>query len=121
MTPDMGLRPPVVRGRAFYLERLMMPPGMTLQANVVAHTDGPSTIPVLGQGEWTDLAGPPYEFEVELDQGSVDALDPAATVTLTAELSAADGEPWFRTPEPVAVEIDGEPVEFRLVRVTSSD
>jgi hypothetical protein len=44
-------------------------------------------------------------------------LDPTATVTLTAELSDADGEPWFHTSEPVPVEIDGEPVEVRLVRV----
>jgi uncharacterized lipoprotein YbaY len=119
MTADMGLRPPLVRGRAFYLERLMMPPGATLHVNVVAQMDGPSTMPVLGQGDWTDLPGPPYEFEVELDQGAVDAFDPATTVTLTAELSDADGEPWFRTSEPVPVEIDGEPVEFRLVRVPS--
>jgi uncharacterized lipoprotein YbaY len=114
----MGLRPSLVRGRAFYLERIMMPPGTTLHVNAVAQVDGPSTMPVLGQGEWTDLPGPPYEFEVELDQGAVDALDPAATVTLTAELSDADGELWFRTSEPVPVEIDGEPVEFRLVRVS---
>jgi hypothetical protein len=71
------------------------------------------------RGDRTDLPGPPYEFEVELDQGAVDALDPAATVTLTAELSDADGEPWFRTSEPTPVEIDREPVEFRLVRVPS--
>jgi uncharacterized lipoprotein YbaY len=114
----MGLRPPLVRGRAHYLERLMMPPGTTLHVNV-AQMGGPSTMPVLGEGDWTDLPGPPYEFEVELDQGAVDALDPAATVTLTAELSDADGEPWFRTSEPTPVEIDREPVEFRLVRVPS--
>jgi hypothetical protein len=116
----MGLRPPLVRGRAFSLERLMMPPGTTSHVNVVAHMDGPSTTPGLGQGGWTDLPGPPYEFEVELDQGAVDALDPAATVTLTAELRDADGEPWFRSSEPAPVEIEGEPVEFRLVRVPSA-
>ena len=118
MTADMGLRPSVVRGRAFYLERMMIPPGATLQVNAVAKVAGPSTMPVLGQGEWTDLPGPPYEFEVELDQGAVDALEPAATVTLTAQLNDADGEPWFRTSEPVPVEINSEPVEFRLVRVS---
>jgi uncharacterized lipoprotein YbaY len=115
----MGLQPSLVRGRAFYLERIVMPPGATLHVNAVAQVAGPSTMPVLGQGEWTDLPGPPYEFEIELDQGAVDALDPAATVTLTAELSDAYGEPWFRTSEPVPVEIDSEPVEFRLVRVSS--
>ena len=119
MTADMGLQPSLVRGRAFYLERIMMPPGATLHVNAVAQVAGPSTMPVLGQGEWTDLPGPPYEFEIELDQGAVDALDPAATVTLTAELSDAYGEPSFRTSEPVPVEIDSEPVEFRLVRVSS--
>jgi hypothetical protein len=51
MTADMGLRPPLVRGRAFYLERLMIPPGATLHVNVVAQMDGPSTMPVLGQGD----------------------------------------------------------------------
>jgi len=115
----MGLQPSLVRGRAFYLERIMMPPGATLHVNAVAQVAGPSTMPVLGQGEWTDLPGPPYEFEIELDQGAVDALDPAATVTLTAELSDAYGQAWFRTSEPVPVEIDSEPVEFRLVRVSS--
>ena len=116
---DMGQRPPLVRGRAFYLERLMMPPGTTLHVNVVGQMDVPSTMPVLGQGDWTDLPGPPYEFELELDQGAVDALDPAATVTLTAELSDAEGELRFRTSEPAPVEIGGEPVEFRLVLVPS--
>jgi uncharacterized lipoprotein YbaY len=120
MTADIGPRSPLVRGHAFYLEPLMMPPGTTLHVNVVGRMDGPPTMPVLGQGDWTDLPGPPYEFEVELDQGAVDALDPAATVVLTAELSDVDGEPWFRTSEPAPVEIDGDPVEFRLVQVPSS-
>lgn len=120
MTADLGLGPPLVRGRAFYLERLMLPPSTTLHANVVAQVDGPSTMPVLGQGEWTDPPGPPYEFEVELDRGAVDALDPAATVILTAELQDANGETWFCTAGPVPVVIDADPVEFRLVRVAPS-
>jgi uncharacterized lipoprotein YbaY len=119
MTANMGLRPALVRGRAFYLERIMMPPGATLHVNAVAQMAAPSAMPVLGQGEWSDLPGPPYEFEIELDQGAVDGLDAAATVTLTADLRDADGEPWFRTSEPVPVEINGEPVEFRLARVSS--
>ena len=120
MTADLGLRPPLVRGRAFCLERMMMPPGSTRHVTVVAQANRPSTMPVVGEGDWTDPAGPPYEIEVELDPAAVDVLDPAATVTMTAELNDADGEAWFRTTDPVLVVIDGDPVEFRLVRVSPS-
>jgi hypothetical protein len=71
---------PRVHGRAFYLERIRMPPGTVHTARV--HADDAERTE-LGVAAFVDAAGPPYEFDVSLDAAAVQAAPPGAGALLS--------------------------------------
>jgi uncharacterized lipoprotein YbaY len=103
-----------IRGRAFYLERMSMAPGATLEVQLIADRSDAIRTATIADMSFADLKGPPFEFALP--------FDPARTETdmhysLRAMLRNAQGQLEFVTATRVPV-IPGSAsvVEFRLVR-----
>ena len=102
--------PAVVRGRAFFDERLKMAPGADVTVQLLDERAA-----VLATTTLEDVAGPPYEFALEYDAAKVRADGRHA---LDARLRAADGSLLFDTRPPVPVTLPAsQPVEVRMTRV----
>lgn len=102
-----------IEGRAFYLERSALPPGATLDVQLIADppTDAPATI---AQRSFSDLHGPPFDFALPYDPARIRA---DTHYVLRATLRNARGHLEFYTPTRVAVTPgSGRVVEFRLQR-----
>jgi uncharacterized lipoprotein YbaY len=100
---------PVVHGRAFYLERMLMPPGAVLEVQLLDDR--------VARMSYGDLHAPPYAFDLPYDPARVEA---GGRYSLRATLREADGRLVFATDARVPV-VPGAatPVEFRLVRVAT--
>jgi len=110
----------VVRGRATYLERILLAPGATLDVQLIddasADASGAATA-TIASARWNDLHGPPYEFALPYDAARVDAK---SRYSLRATLRDAGGHLEFATDRRVEV-VPGtsEIVEFRLAKVSN--
>jgi uncharacterized lipoprotein YbaY len=110
----------VVRGRATYLERILLAPGATLDVQLIddANADASGTATAtIASARWNDLHGPPYEFALPYDAVRVDGK---GHYSLRATLRDASGHLEFATDRRVEV-VPGANVvvEFRLVRVAN--
>jgi len=105
----------VIHGRAFYLERIMLPPGTVLEVQLISDRRADAPEIVVAQQKFADLKGPPYEFALSYDRARV---PPDASYSLKATLTGADGHAEFATDTRVPVNpANGKLVQFRLVRV----
>jgi putative lipoprotein len=111
--------PTLVHGRAFYLERMMLPPGATLEVQLIddALADAGATTATIASKSWSDLHGPPYEFALPYDSARIDA---SKHYSLRASLRDAQGHLEFATDSRVEVKPGTTTtVEFRLVRAAA--
>ncbi|MGY4515898.1 MliC family protein [Lysobacter sp. HA18] len=102
----------LVRGNATYVERIKMPPGASLQVELI----DAALQKVVVAKTFDDVAGPPYPFELRVP---TDARP--AGYALRATLTGPDGVRWFETPAPVGVTPGGDAVELRMRRVVARD
>lgn len=104
-----------LKGRAFYMERIALPPGATLEVQLIADSDS-DTPATIAQETFSNLRGPPFDFALPYDPARIQA---GADYSLRAILRDASGELEFVTPTRVAVTPgSSEVVEFRLQRST---
>lgn len=121
--PDPTVRPTssggksVIRGSAFYRERIMMPPGCTLRVQLIDNRLADTSAAVIADRRFDLDHGPPYAFELAYEPGRV---RPDTDYGLHASLTDPDGVLRFVTDTRVMV-MPGSPevVEFRLVRATT--
>jgi uncharacterized lipoprotein YbaY len=109
----------VLHGRAFYLERMMLPPGATLEVQLIddAVADASAAAATIASKTWSDLHGPPYEFALPYDATRIDANK---HYSLRASLRDAQGHLEFATDSRVEVKPGTTTtVEFRLVRAAA--
>jgi putative lipoprotein len=105
----------VIHGRAFYLERIMLPPETALEVQLISDRRADAPEAVIAQQRFADLQGPPYEFTLPYDRARVPSN---ASYSLKATLVGADGHAEFATDTRVPVNpASGKLVQFRLVRV----
>jgi uncharacterized lipoprotein YbaY len=121
IAPTMPTPRAVVRGRATYLERILLAPGATLDVQLIddanADASGAATA-TIASARWNDLHGPPYEFALPYDATRVDAKK--RRYSLRATLRDADGHLEFATDRRVEVEPGAsEVVELRLAKSTN--
>lgn len=110
----------VVHGRAFHLERMLVPAGAVLEVQLIDDrvADGPdlSRPATMARMTYGDLHASPYAFDLPLDPARVDA---DGHYSLRASLRDAEGRLMFVTDSRVPVAPGtATPVEFRLARVT---
>lgn len=108
--------PTVVRGRAFFLERIMLPPGITLDVQLIDDdvADASAASATIASATFRDLHGPPYEFALPYDHVRITA---SGHYSLRAALRDAQGHLEFATDKRVEVKPGAhEAIEFRLVR-----
>ncbi len=104
-----------IHGRAFYLERVQLPPDTVLEVQLVSDRQADVRGSVIAQQRFTNLKGPPYDFTLPFDRSRTQA---GARYSLQATLSDADGHAQFATDTRVPVNPDnGKVVQFRVVRV----
>jgi uncharacterized lipoprotein YbaY len=110
----------VVRGRATYLERMLLAPGATLDVQLIddANADAPgAATATIASARWNDVHGPPYDFALPYDATRVHAK---SRYSLRATLRDAGGHLEFATDRRVEVVPGaGEVVELRLVKATN--
>lgn len=105
----------VIRVRATYLERIKMPPGADLVAQLVDQQLADTPQAVIASLQLDDVAGPPYEFTLPYDPSKLRAN---GMYGLHASLRGPDGELWFATDTRVPVTPGNDNVvELRMVRV----
>lgn len=98
-----------IRGQAFYLEKIQLAPGATLEVQMIDDTGA-----TLAQQSFGGLHGPPYEFALPYDAARIDA---AHQYALRATLRNAAGRLEFATDTRVPVAPGkAQRVELRLVR-----
>lgn len=121
---DASAAPPathdVVHGRAFHLERMLMPAGAVLEVQLIDDriADGPdlSRAATIARMSYGELRAPPYTFDLPYDPARVEA---GGAYSLRAALRDEDGRLAFITDHRVQVTPGAAaPVEFRLVRAT---
>lgn len=102
---------PVIHGRAFYLERIAVPPGSTLDVQLIDESEASATI---AHRQFGDLHGPPFDFDLPYDATRIQS---GARYSLRASLRDGDGHLWFTTAARVPLQPgDAQRIEFRLVR-----
>jgi putative lipoprotein len=104
-----------IHGRAFYLERIQLPPDTVLDVQLIRdrRADTPET--VIAQKRFSNLKGPPYDFELPFDRAHV---QPNASYSLQATFNGADGHAEFATDTRVPLNpASTKVVQFRVVRV----
>jgi putative lipoprotein len=104
-----------IHGRAFYLERMLLPPDTVLDVQLIRdrRADTPET--VIAQKRFSNLKGPPYDFELPFDRAR---LQPNASYSLQATFNSTDGHAEFATDTRVPVNpASTKVVQFRVVRV----
>lgn len=108
----------VIHGRAFYLERILLPPETVLEVQLISDRRADTAEAVIAQQRFADLKGPPYDFILSYDRARVPAN---ASYSLKATLVGADGHAEFATDTRVPVDLASDKlVQFRLVRVPGS-
>src|SRR6478609_2348577 len=76
VAPTTSTPQPVVRGRATYLERILLAPGATLDVQLIDDASADASdaaAATIASARWNDLHGPPYEFALPYDATRVDA------------------------------------------------
>ena len=112
--PSPAANDAVIRGRAFYLERMMLPPDTVLDVQLINDRLADTPTAVIARQRFTDLKGPPYDFALRYDPKRI---EPAMSYSLHASLSTGDGHLEFVTDTRVPVTPGSDAiVEFRLVR-----
>ncbi len=107
---------PVIRGRAFYLERIALPPDAKLRVQLIDNRLADTPAGVIADQTFEAVLGPPYEFALPYDPAKVQA---GRDYGLHASLRDGEGTLWFNTPTRVPVTPgSAEVVKFRLVRAT---
>ncbi|HEY0229911.1 MAG TPA: YbaY family lipoprotein [Dokdonella sp.] len=107
------VQPALVHGRAFFLERMLLAPGATLDVLLIGE-QGDAAPATIAQAHFVDLHGPPYDFELPYDPARIDA---GTHYSLRANLRNAEGHLEFATDARVPVTPGAaQRVEFRLVR-----
>jgi|GEM_PF-2080765 uncharacterized lipoprotein YbaY len=105
----------VIHGRAFFLERMALLPGSTLDVQLIdalAADKDPATI---ARQRFDGLQGPPFDFDLPYDPGRI--VDAPDRYSLRATLRDARGHLEFFTDTRAAVVPGADRrVEFRLVR-----
>jgi len=115
-TPSPAANEAVIHGRAFYLERMMLPPDTVLDVQLINDRLADTPTAVIAKQRFTDLKGPPYEFALRYDPKRIES---AMGYSLHASLSSGDGHLEFVTDTRVPVTPGSDAVvEFRLVRAT---
>jgi len=110
-------QPSLIHGRAFFLERMLLAPGATLEVLLIGE-QGDAAAATLAQAQFSDLHGPPYDFDLPYDPARIDAN---THYSLRANLRNAEGHLEFATDKRVPVAPgDARHVEFRLVRASGS-
>jgi uncharacterized lipoprotein YbaY len=105
----------LIHGRAFYLERMMLPPDAMLEVQLIDDPADARQTTTIARAVFSDLHGPPYVFALPYDPSRIEAQTRYA---LRAMLRDAQGTLQFATNARVPV-VPGSAasVEFRLVRV----
>ena len=62
----------MLRGRAFYLERIAMPPGATLEVQLIGARGAAAPVTIATR-TFSDLHGPPYDFTLSYAPARVSA------------------------------------------------
>ncbi|MFI4969223.1 MAG: YbaY family lipoprotein [Lysobacterales bacterium] len=103
----------LLRGRAFYLERIAMSPGATLEVQLIGARGAAAPVTIATR-TFSDLHGPPYDFTLSYAPARVSA---DMHCSLRAALRDREGHLEFATAAgaPVTPGSDAR-VEFRLVR-----
>jgi len=111
------VKPALIHGRAFFLERMLLAPGATLDVLLVGeHGDAPPA--TIAQAHFDGLHGPPYDFDLPYDSSKIEA---GTRYGLRATLRNAEGHLEFATDARVAVTPgEAQRVEFRLVRAAAN-
>ena len=110
---DVRAEPATIRVQAYYLERMALPPGATLEVRLIAEPQDamPSTVTLQ---QFNDLRGPPFEFVLPYDPARIQA---GMHYALRASLRDASGHLVFYTGSRVEVTPGRtEVVELRLTR-----
>lgn len=104
-----------VQGKAFYLERIALPPGAMLHVKVVDMQHADATLGVVAADDFNASLVPiPFELEVK---GS--KIEPNKQYGVTASLRDVDDKLMFSAAAPVPVDLRAPaPLEIRLVRAT---
>ena len=110
---------PVINGRAYYLERIKIPPGADFTVQLIDNQLADTPDAVIATTTLEDVAGPPYEFALLYDPAK---LRPNGQYGLSANLRGVDGNLLFVTDTRVPVTPgDDKVVEFRMTRVSAGD
>ncbi|PCC71228.1 putative lipoprotein [Nannocystis exedens] len=104
-----------LQGKAFYLERIALPPGSMLHVKVVDLRNAEATGGAIASDVFNATQVPiPFELEVKLSK-----IEPNTPYGVSASVRDADDELWFKTEAPVPVELKAPaPLEIRMVRTT---
>ncbi|MCY1010866.1 YbaY family lipoprotein [Nannocystis pusilla] len=104
-----------VTGKAFYLERIALPPGAMLHVKVVDMQHADAALGAVAADDFNASLVPiPFELEVK---GS--KIEPNRQYGVSASLRDVDDKLMFSTAAPVAVDLRAPaPLEIRLVRAT---
>ncbi|MEO7431284.1 MAG: YbaY family lipoprotein [Dokdonella sp.] len=103
-----------IRARAIGLESLVLPPGATLDVQLIEDGTDPQQTKVLNTEHASNLRGSPFAFDIPYDAAS---LETSARHGLRACLRDAKGTLLFATAALVPVSPGSQAVvEFRLVR-----
>jgi putative lipoprotein len=104
----------LIHVRATYLERILLPPGATLDVQFIEEGPDAAHTKVLVTQHASNLQGPPFAVDVPYDPSTI---APGLHYGLRASLREADGRLAFVTGSLVPV-VPGNAaaVEFRLVR-----
>jgi putative lipoprotein len=114
-TPDAKTtQTELIHGRAFYLERMLLEPGATLEVQLIDDRSDAAQTATISSASFSDLHGPPYVFALPYDPARI---EPGEHYSLRAMLRDMHGHLQFATDKRVPV-VPGSAstVEFRLVR-----
>lgn len=108
----------VIHGRAFFLERMLLAPGATLEVQLIGEPPAdPAKASTVAMMRFDDLHGPPYDFALPYDPARIDS---SLHYGLRSMLRDAQGHLEFVTGALVPVVPGNEArVEFRLVRASA--
>jgi uncharacterized lipoprotein YbaY len=109
----------VIHGSATYLERIALPPGSSLQVQLVDTRLADTPAAVIAQQTYGNLQGPPFAFDLSYDASRIRA--DAEGYALHASLYDANHALMFVTDTSVPVRPgSNQPVSFRMVRATDA-
>jgi uncharacterized lipoprotein YbaY len=115
--PATAAQAELIHGRAFYLERISLGPGATLEVQLIDDPADAAQTATIASSRFADLQGPPYTFALPYDAARI---APGVRYGLRVMLRDAHGHLEFVTDKRVPV-VPGSAstVEFRLVRAAT--